>query len=177
MTSVLAGMSAAQARRIGELAEGALRKGESLDEVWGHIEACLVTLAEREHSDHLDLNEKGLTQRLVTELGRRPGYRSYFFQKEDMEDEQSGKSPQVDIAVQAQDGAWFEVHGVRYAGGQRFLVLEAKRLPTPGTGREKEYLVDGKKSGNKKSGGGVERFKLGIHGADLRTVGPWGSAR
>ena len=38
--------------------------------------------------------------------------------------------------------------------------LEAKRLPTPGTGREREYVVG---NGPKQSGG-IERFKENLHG-------------
>lgn len=41
-----------------------------------------------------------------------------------------------------------------------FLVLECKRLPAPSKDREKEYVTGGK---DKKSGG-IQRFKLGLHG-------------
>jgi len=43
-----------------------------------------------------------------------------------------------------------------------FLVLEGKRLPPPknGSGREREYVT----GGDAKSGG-IQRFKLGLHGA------------
>ena len=44
----------------------------------------------------------------------------------------------------------------------RILCLEAKRLPTPGTGRKKEYV-----EGNL---GGIERFKMGIHSRELPTA-------
>jgi truncated hemoglobin YjbI len=40
-----------------------------------------------------------------------------------------------------------------------FFTIEAKRLPTPGTGREKEYV-----EGNL---GGIERYKRSHHGKDL----------
>lgn len=40
-----------------------------------------------------------------------------------------------------------------------FFVIEAKRLPTPGSDRKKEY-VSGKK-------GGLERFKRNLHGKNL----------
>lgn len=40
-----------------------------------------------------------------------------------------------------------------------FFTIEAKRLPTPGTGREKEYV-----EGNL---GGIERYKRGHHGKGL----------
>jgi|SRR5690554_3080286 len=43
----------------------------------------------------------------------------------------------------------------------KILVIEAKRLPTPGKDREKEYLL-----GNY---GGIERFKKGVHGQDVES--------
>lgn len=46
-----------------------------------------------------------------------------------------------------------------------FLVLEGKRLPAPSSSREREY-VDG---GAQKSGG-IQRFKLALHGAQQETA-------
>ncbi len=43
------------------------------------------------------------------------------------------------------------------------LVLECKRLPAPSQDREKEYVTGGKE----RKSGGIQRFKLGLHGADL----------
>jgi len=43
------------------------------------------------------------------------------------------------------------------------FLMEAKRLPTPTSTREKEYVVGLTPSGN--PNGGIERFKLGKHGA------------
>lgn len=40
------------------------------------------------------------------------------------------------------------------------VVFEAKRLPTPGSGRKKEYVS----SGNKQQSGGIQRFKAKAHG-------------
>ena len=44
-----------------------------------------------------------------------------------------------------------------------FLVMEGKRLPAPDASREREYLT----GGTIKSGG-VQRFRLGLHGAALQ---------
>jgi hypothetical protein len=44
-----------------------------------------------------------------------------------------------------------------------FLVLEGKRLPAPSRDREKEYVT----GGAEKSTGGMQRFKLGLHGAEM----------
>jgi len=46
------------------------------------------------------------------------------------------------------------------------LVLECKRLPAPSQDREKEYVTGGKE----RKSGGIQRFKLGLHGADLALV-------
>lgn len=42
------------------------------------------------------------------------------------------------------------------------MVFECKRLPAPSRNREKEYVT-----GGKERTGGIQRFKLGLHGADL----------
>lgn len=42
------------------------------------------------------------------------------------------------------------------------LVLEGKRLPAPSQDREKEYVTGGVKH----KSGGIQRFKLGLHGAN-----------
>lgn len=41
-----------------------------------------------------------------------------------------------------------------------FLVLEGKRLPAPSSSREREYVT-----GGVRKSGGIQRFKLGLHGA------------
>jgi len=43
------------------------------------------------------------------------------------------------------------------------LVIEGKRLPAPASDREKEYVTGGKEN----TSGGIQRFKLGLHGAGL----------
>lgn len=43
------------------------------------------------------------------------------------------------------------------------FIFEAKRLPTPGTGREKEYVI-----GN---GGAIERYKTNAHGKTFKKAG------
>jgi hypothetical protein len=46
------------------------------------------------------------------------------------------------------------------------LVLECKRLPAPSSDREREYVTGGKE----RKSGGIQRFKLGLHGAELDLV-------
>lgn len=54
--------------------------------------------------------------------------------------------------------------GVLKAGKKTFCVIEGKRLPTLGSGREKEYVTGINKN---KATGGIERFKKGKHGRHL----------
>ena len=46
------------------------------------------------------------------------------------------------------------------------LVIEGKRLPAPSSDREKEYVTGGKEQAS----GGIQRFKLGLHGAKHETA-------
>jgi hypothetical protein len=47
----------------------------------------------------------------------------------------------------------------KFSSKEPLFVIEAKRLPTPGSGRQREYV-----QGNL---GGIERFKRGFHGKSL----------
>jgi hypothetical protein len=163
MSATQGTLAALQARSEGALAEGTLRPEESLDAVWQHLREGLMALAEKGGPGQEDLPEDGLTQRLTIHLERSAHIRPYFFLREDLEDDRDGSSPRADLGVRARDDSHILLSGIRYSGGQRFLALEAKRLPTPGTGREREYLK-GKR-------GGVERFKRGLHARELATVG------
>ena len=69
----------------------------------------------------------------------------------------------VDIGVHAAEEEGLYVANQMYGLDDAFYTLEAKRLPTPGTGREHEYVVG---NGSKQSGG-IERFKENLHGDRL----------
>ena len=71
----------------------------------------------------------------------------------------------------------FGVHGAdsilvgtrHYTIYKPFLVIEAKRLPAPIRDREREYVT----GTDRRSGGptgGIQRFKLGLHGGDVETA-------
>ena len=60
------------------------------------------------------------------------------------------------------------IEGRQYTIYEPILVIEGKRLPTPGSGREREYIAS---AAGEKPGGGVQRFKLGLHGARLSRAG------
>lgn len=79
------------------------------------------------------------------------------------EEPQTGKSD-VDFGVHGTDTI---VVGTRcYTIYDPFLVIEAKRLPAPPPkDREREYVT-----GTDKQTGGIQRFKLGLHGAEVETA-------
>jgi hypothetical protein len=70
----------------------------------------------------------------------------------------------VDLSVSSVDPI---ILGARqYTIYDPFLVFECKRLPAPSKDREIEYVTGGKQKKN----GGIQRFKLGLHGAKLDLV-------
>jgi hypothetical protein len=75
------------------------------------------------------------------------------------EEPQSGRCS-ADLAVSPAETIWVgsRPHTVYHP----FLVIECKRLPAPSPDREREYVT-----GGEKRSGGIQRFKLGLHGADL----------
>jgi len=79
------------------------------------------------------------------------------------EELQSGRSS-VDLSAKPVESMVIEAR--RYTIYDPILVLECKRLPAPSQDREKEYVTGGKDYRS----GGMQRFKLGIHGADLNLV-------
>jgi hypothetical protein len=106
--------------------------------------------------------------------------RPYFFHNQHMTNPSHGQSPRVDLAVKSKSED-LVLDGISYGRREVVLAVEAKRLPTIGAGREREYLhgSPSKKgspeqpaqanAGNEK--GGLERFKRGKHGPGLKTVG------
>jgi hypothetical protein len=81
-------------------------------------------------------------------------------------EEPQGVRHSADISASPIDGGWIE--GTQYTKYDPILVMEGKRLPTPGSGREREYVAS---ATGDKPGGGVQRFKLGLHGARLSIAG------
>lgn len=91
---------------------------------------------------------------------RRENFSMAYFHHEER---QTGQR-RVDLSALPPDPAVIE--GRSYSVLDPFLVLEGKRLPAPKQDREREYVT----GGDKKSGG-IQRFKLGLHGALLRHAG------
>jgi len=86
---------------------------------------------------------------------------SFFFNNE----EPQGARRKVDISVSPYtDLLPNDLYPSPY---ETITVFEAKRLPAPSSGREKEYIL----SADGHIGGGIQRFKLGLHGASYNLVG------
>ena len=112
-------------------------------------------------------NEKGLTQKFCILLNRRKIKEPFFFQPEDMEDQEKGNSPQVDVGIFS-DKEKIIVLDTIYGENDAFFKMEAKRLGKLGVAREKEYVIGRIENGKYLDTGGIERFKKGIHGRKLK---------
>lgn len=73
------------------------------------------------------------------------------------EERQTGRR-RVDLA--AKPVRPIAIEGVTYNKYHPILVMEGKRLPPPSKAREQEYVT-----GGDELSGGIQRFKLGLHGA------------
>ncbi len=81
-------------------------------------------------------------------------------------EEPQGNQHSADISANPLDADWIE--GRQYTKYDPILVLEGKRLPTPGSGREREYVSS---TAGATPMGGVQRFKLGLHGGAITIAG------
>jgi hypothetical protein len=81
-------------------------------------------------------------------------------------EEPQGVRHSADLSASPMDANWIE--GRQYTKYEPILVIEGKRLPTPGSGREREYVSS---PAGEKPAGGIQRFKLGLHGGTLSRAG------
>ena len=132
------------------------------------VERILNTFSDK-YADSDIKNEKGLTQKLVLILNFNAlqEYYPFWFDKEYMEVPERGNSPQVDIGTitTLQEGI---VIGSKTYTDESFFSMEAKRLGNLGKKRSKEYLIGRYKNEKYIHCGGVERFKQGKHGRNLK---------
>lgn len=113
-------------------------------------------------------SEKSLTDKLCKYFNRNAGKYPFYFHHENVENPDSGKSPQTDIGTLSEKKN-LTIGDRNYGEFDSFFSIEAKRLPTPGHKREKEYVIghiDSK--GDRIVNGGIERFKKRIHGKNLK---------
>jgi len=78
------------------------------------------------------------------------------------EQRQEGRR-RVDLSVKPTETT--NIEGVLYNIYKPIIVIEGKRLPTPSKSREREYVTS-----EPKISGGIQRFKLGLHGIDHEKV-------
>ena len=112
-------------------------------------------------------NENGLNSRLsrfITNAAQQK-QETFFAENEIMEDETCGNSPKVDI------GIYLYVDDIEI-DPPLISVFEGKRLTKQlQKNRRREYVIGHEEKGKHKTCGGIERFKFGIHGAELDCAG------
>ncbi len=144
----------------GKLTNG-IEIDSSIKSVVEFIEIYFSEFAEKVKGK-IDTSEKSLTDKLCKYLNRNASSYPFYFQHENVENSESGNSPQTDIGTLSVSEHLI-VGDRSYGEFDSFFSMEAKRLPTPGQYREKEYVI-----GHNKPCGGIERFKKEIHGKNLR---------
>lgn len=144
----------------GKLAEG-VELDSSISSVVEFIKIHFAEFSNKVKGE-ISASEKSLTDRLCKYFNRKATAYPFYFHHENVENPASGISPQTDIGVLSNEEQ-ITVGDKCYGEFDSFFSIEAKRLPTPGQNREKEYVV-----GYEKPCGGIERFKKGIHGNNLR---------
>ena len=109
-----------------------------------------------------DLSEPALNQQLVKFLDSRA--RNDFAMVRFDHEEVEPKRRSVDFSASPIET--MAIGAKQYTIYNPFLVFECKRLPAPSRDRELEYIT-----GGINKSGGIQRFKLGLHGAKLDLVG------
>lgn len=146
-------------KSIGRLAPSAVQDsliGQTVEFIWG----CLIPWRsdpERpfaEGEEELNAQFHNFLQACATET-----FPMVLFQHEQR---QEGRR-RVDLS--AKPVKKIAIEGVTYTKYQPILVIEGKRLPAPSKIREREYV-----SGEEERSGGIQRFKLGLHGKEHAIV-------
>ena len=111
------------------------------------------------------VNENGLNSRLSRFITNAAVQEIFFADRESMEDETRGDSPATDI------GIYLKVDDCS-SDAPQITVFEGKRLTKSlGARRRREYVCGHEKKGKHVPCGGIERFKLSIHGRKLNHAG------
>lgn len=140
-----------------------LEKNSAIMDVVTFVEKHLLHFSERSTSSRIK-NENGLNQELCNLLNAyaRIESRFFIFDKESMEVVEKGSSPRVDFGVRV-----IPINSEFYNTQEPIFAMEAKRLYQTEKAREKEYLIGRRENGKYKHCGGVEKFKMAIHGRNL----------
>lgn len=135
---------------------------DSIKAVIGFLRINLLKFA-TDKKNHKILPEESTNQLLCGFLNKEAKKEPFRFQPEFIEVLTSGRSPKVDFGTLS-DNDKIIISDREYGIDDSFFSFEAKRLPTPGSGREKEYVT----GSSVKQSGGIERFKKGIHGSKIK---------
>ncbi len=112
-----------------------------------------LIIFQHEFKGHQKSSEDVLSEHLSKTFDFYAKQLPFIFIREAAQIQTKGQNRNVDIGV-------FQY----YAEQTPFFVIEAKRLPTLPKRREKEYVIGDNLS---KPSGGIERFKLNMHGKNL----------
>ena len=124
----------------------------------------LPKFAERVLKDKIFV-ENGLNSRLSRFITNAADQEFFFADREKMEDETRGDSPQIDIGIFLKvDDTAIDPPLITVFEGKRLSAKLDKR-------RRREYVIGHEKKGKHRHLGGIERFKLGIHGGKLTHAG------
>ncbi len=119
----------------------------------------------RDHPDRDDVqSEFRLTSQLCVFLNAR-ARQARFSMIQFHHELPQPRSRSVDLSVHPLDP--LQIDARLFSVFHPVLVLECKRLPPPDPKREREYVTG---DANKRSGG-IQRFKLGLHGSDTDVAG------
>lgn len=139
----------------GQLAKTAVNDtliGRTIEFIWDSLTPW------RDDPERTDVDsEEELNAQLhnFLEVRSREVFPMVYFQHE----QRQGRRRRVDIA--AKPVRTVVIESVIYTKYLPLFVIEGKRLPSPSKDREQEYVT-----GDKKLSGGIQRFKLGLHGKD-----------
>jgi hypothetical protein len=123
------------------------------------VEACLPSWRDDPERDNTATGEPALNSQLAKFLNASAcqQFPMVCFQHE----EPQGGHRSADLSAHPTRGG--VLLGSTFNKYTPFLVIECKRLPTPSAEREREYVASPDCA---PIGGGIQRFKLGLHGAD-----------
>lgn len=126
------------------LLEFSIEKGKTVDSIISFLDEKLPAFAT--DLDGMAKNEDEISQECCIYLDREA--RETLFMFHFQHKYKGGRSSDFSVIL-----------AEKFSSKEPLFVIEAKRLPTPGAGRQQEYV-----HGNL---GGIERFKRGYHGGGL----------
>lgn len=143
---------------VGKITAG-IAPNDAVAKTIDFVETCLPNWRDDPERDNAADSEPALNSQLAKFLNAtaRQRFPMVCFQHE----EPQGGHRAADLSAHTVSGGI--LLGATHNKYTPFLVIECKRLPTPGATREREYVAS---PTGQTIGGGIQRFKLGLHGAD-----------